>query len=89
MQVIRLTRKWVQCRDHGHTVALKFRGITDEAKAIEDALRMLTGASGWWRGSAWYSWLGRPTSEYNVPRNFYISVKDEHILTMALLKVNH
>lgn len=84
MKIIKLTRRWIQCRDHGHTAVLRFSVFNPQAKAIEQALKELTGTSGWWRDGEWYNWSG--AAKNNLQRPHFISAKSEHLLTMAMLK---
>lgn len=87
MKMIKLTRRWIQCRDHGHTVVLRFPYFTPQAKEIESALKELTGSSGWWRDGDWYNWSGAVRD--NKMRPHFINARNEHLLTMAMLKVKN
>jgi hypothetical protein len=84
MKLIKMNNRWIQCRNWGHTAVIKFKSWGHQARVVELAIRDLTGSTGWFKGGEWYGWTGKAPA--HLPRPYFISAKDESLLTMALLK---
>lgn len=92
MKVIKLDRRFRQCKDHGHTVALRFPDWNLEAQKVEKiASKRLPLACPWycdgdcdgdWAGYFGYALNSRSSSPY------WITFRREADLTLVLLSAD-
>jgi hypothetical protein len=87
MKIVKLNRRWKQYKEHHHTVAFRFDGWSKTAKRIEDKLRQLTNTGGWTESAEWYSYFGKAPDTYR-PRPYYITMRDESLMSAILLSVD-
>lgn len=84
MKIVRVNRNW-KVWDSGHRVALRFNSYSD-ARAVEHTAAKLLPESrgGYRRDGDYFSWFGKDNgrSEY---RPYFISFRDEKMLTFVLL----
>jgi hypothetical protein len=88
MKIIKLNRRYKQFKEHGHFAGLRFHTWSHRAQVVENAFKDITRTNGWDRGGAWYAYFGK-VSRRTDARPYFITVRDESLLTMALLKVNN
>jgi len=86
MKVIKLDRRWLQYKKYGHTAAIKFDGWHPDALPVEKILKEITACGGIFRTDPWYGYYGK-SNRLSARRPYFITVKDEVVLTMALLKL--
>lgn len=87
MKIVKLNRRWRQYKEHHHVAAVRFNSWSDEAHKFEQAMKELTRTSGWSRDGQWYGYFGKPSNR-TQSKPYFITVRDESLITMALLKVN-
>ena len=88
MKIIKLNRRYTQYRDYHHQVGVRFPEWDSNVTKLREALTEITGSYGWFRDHAWFSYYGKKSGHQTV-RPFFITVRDESVLTMALMKVKH
>jgi len=88
MKIIKLNRRYKQFKEHGHVAGIRFPTWNDRAQAVERVFREITKSSGWARNGSWYGYFGK-VGRRTAARPYFITVCDESLLTMALLKVNN
>lgn len=88
MKILKLNRRWRQYKESGHTACFRFDGFTQDAQAIERALRSLCNCGGYDRRGDWYGYYGKPVYKngYSHNRPYFVTVRTEELATMALLK---
>jgi len=87
MKVLKLNRRWKQYKEHGHTMCFRFDGWNQEATAVEKILRGLCETGGWIRDGEWYGYYGQ-ARVYGDSRPYFITVRDENIVSAVLLKLD-
>lgn len=80
MKIIKLDGRH-NLKRKGYAWAFRFQGWTTDATKIESAVKRLEGYR--WDNTFW----GKPTGR-NTGRLYYVGVKNESTLTMALLALN-
>lgn len=85
MKVIKLNRRYTQFKESGHTIGFRFNIYTNQCMDIEQALREITGRSGWDRDGDWCGYFGKGPS----PRPYFITLRDEAVASMVLLKISN
>ena len=88
MKIIKLNRRYRQFKEHGHVAGIRFPTWNHQAQKAELAFKDLTRTSGWDRSGSWYAYFGKARLTTSA-RPYFITVRDESLLTMALLKVNN
>ena len=86
MQVVKLDQRFRQCKNHGHTVAIKFAGYGHLPKIYEDTCRLRFGGDGYNRDHVWFGYFGKRNGSHFVGSlQYWISFRNETDLTMVLL----
>ena len=87
MKIVKLNRRFRQFKEHGHVVALRFEGYTNEAGPYERACRERLSGHGWSRDHVWYGYYGDRNRQHdrNAPRPYWITFRREQDLTLVLL----
>lgn len=86
MKVVKLNRRWKQFKEHRHVAALRFNKWGDDVRAYEQAFKEITRTSGWDKGGEWHGYFGKASGR-SGSRPFFITVRDESLITLVLLKV--
>lgn len=86
MKVVKLNKRWRQFKEHHHVAVLRFNRWSDDARAYEQAFKELTQTSGWDKDGLWYAYFGKPSGR-SGSKPYFITVRDENLITLALLKV--
>jgi hypothetical protein len=83
MKVIKLDGRH-NLKRKGYTWAFRFNGWTSEASTVENAVKKLEGFN--WNNTYW----GKASCKSNgyASRPYYVGVKNESTLTMAMLKIS-
>ena len=87
MKIIKLNRRYKAFKELGHTVGLRFDSWCNEAGPYEKYLTKMYGSQYMHNNSSqWKSGFGsRPNT--NSPRPYFITMRDEKVLTALLLAV--
>jgi hypothetical protein len=88
MKIIKLNRRYKQFKEYGHVAGVRFYTWNHQAQAVERAIKDMTSSSGWDRNGSWYGYFGKVARRTDA-RPYFITVRDESLLTMVLLKVNN
>ena len=84
MKIIKLNRRYKMFKERGHTIGLKFAGWYMDASPYETYLKKVYGSD--WDKINWHGYYGtRPTTTTSRP--YFITMRDEKILTAMLLAV--
>ena len=84
MKIIKLNRRYKMFKERGHTIGLKFDNWYKEADVYETYLSKVYGYD--WDKINWHGYYGTcPTK--NTSRPYFITMRDEKILTAMLLAV--
>jgi hypothetical protein len=86
MKIVKLNRRFRQFKEHGHVVALRFEGWTNQSKEVEKVCRERLQGGGWLRDQDWYSYYGDRNSRYDA-RPYWITFRNEADLTLVLLSL--
>ena len=84
MKVVKLTRRFRQFKEHGHTVGLKFPSYT-EAVPYEKIARTKLGDGGWSRHDLWYSYFGEGRPGPYQSRPYWITFRNAADATLVVL----
>ena len=85
MKFIKLNRRFNQFKEARHTVCFRFDSYSNQSIDVEQALRSLTNTGGWEKNGEWYGYFGKGRS----PRPYFITVRDEALASMVLLKISN
>lgn len=88
MKIIKLNGRYRQYKEHRHTAGVRFDGWQPEVETLSKALYALTGTYGWFKDGEWFHYFGTKSAGSDA-RPYFITVRDENLLTMALLKVQN
>lgn len=84
MKVVKITRSWNQWKS-GHTVAMRFDNFAESREYERLANQLFPSSGGGWRSDGdYYSWFGARSGR-NRSRPYFISFRDESVVTMILL----
>jgi len=86
MKIIKLNRRYKAFKDQGHTVGLRFDSWSAEAGPYEKYLTKLYGSQYAYNNNEWCGTFGSRPSR-NEPRPYFITMRDEKVLTAMLLAV--
>jgi hypothetical protein len=86
MKIIKLNRRYKAFKEQGHTVGLRFYSWCNEAGPYEKYLTKMYGSQYAYNHNEWRCGFGsRPRR--NEPRPYFITLRDEKVLTAMLLAV--
>ena len=90
MKIVKLSKRFKQCKEHGHVIALKFDHLTSESLRYERACRDRLGGLGWDPSASWYTYYGARNRRHDrdAGRPLWITFRNESDLTMLLLSVS-
>jgi len=84
MKIVKVNRNWKQW-DAGHRIALRFDSFSDSREVEYAAAKLFPESRGGWvRNSNYYSWFGKNNGRSQY-RPYFISFRDEKVLTFVLL----
>lgn len=86
MKILKLNRRYKNFKEHGHTVGLRFSAWNEQAINTEKVMREITGCGGWWPENGWSGNFGTARNKHGV-RPYFITMRDENLLSMVLLKI--
>lgn len=82
MKTVKLNGRFRMYREHGHTVALRFKSWTTDVSRYESACRRHLGSD--WAKTSWFSYFGARNGRSDS-RPFWITFRNEADLTLVLL----
>ena len=85
MKTVKLNGRFRMYREHGHTMALRFKSWTADVSRYESACRKHLGSA--WTNGTWSSYFGARNGRSDS-RPFWITFRNEADLTLVLLSVN-
>ena len=85
MKVVKLTRKFRQFKEHGHTVGLRFSSYT-ESVPYETATKNRLGDGNWQPHDLWYSYFGNRRQQGYRP--YWITFRNESDATLVVLSTS-
>ena len=86
MKIIKLNRRYKAFKEEGHTVGLRFDSWCNEAGPYEKYLTKLYGSQYAYNNIQWRCGFGSRSGRNN-PRPYFITLRDEKVLTAMLLAV--
>lgn len=88
MRIVKLDRRHT-LHWRGYTHALRFTGRNQDARNVMNALTRFYGSEPWMKGENEHPWQSYRSERRDRP-SFWVGVKDEKMLTLALMsKDNH
>lgn len=84
MKVIKLNRRYKMFKERGHTIGLKFEGWYKDASPYETYLVKIYGHD--WDKCNWAGYYGARSGR-NTNRPYFITMRDEKMLTALMLAV--
>ena len=86
MKVVKLNRRYKAFKNYGHTYAFRFDVWSRESGLVEDIMSTMLGSQYTGNFHNWRATFSeRPQS--NMPRPYFISFRDESIISLVLLKM--
>jgi hypothetical protein len=86
MKIIKLNRRYKAFKEEGHTVGLRFDSWSAEAGPYEKYLTKMYGSQYAYNHNVWRCGFGSRSGRNN-PRPYFITMRDEKVLTAMLLAV--
>ena len=91
MKIVKLSRRYIMRRDHGHAVALRFDTWNDRVARYEQAAHDLLGSqytgTNWMDYPHWRGYFGK-ASGHTPQRPYWITFRNPAHLTAVMLKVD-
>lgn len=84
MKIVKLNRRHKQFKEHGHTIALRFDGWSNQIASYEKVCRARLTGHGYGREGDWWGGFGYAPNS-NSSRPYWITFRNEADLTMIML----
>jgi hypothetical protein len=87
MKVVKLNRTHKMFKERGHTYGFRFDGYEKDIINIEKICQELYGTYWYEVNGPWSSHFGHAIR--GGPKPYWVTVRDEHYVTLILLRLNH